>query len=100
MTDATTTQTSQTQDGTTGTTTAPATPWYQGKVDAETIGHWDNKGWKKDDPIAVAIEASKQARELQRHFGVPADQLLKLPKDTTDEAGWRAVRQRLGAPGE
>lgn len=87
--------------GTTATTTTTtAKPWYDGKVDAEIIGHWDNKGWKKDDPAAVAIEASKAARELQKHFGVPADQLLKLPKDATDEAGWKAVRERLGAPKE
>lgn len=79
---------------------APAPkPWYDG-IDAETIGHWDNKGWKKDDPKAVAFEATKQARELQRHFGVPADQLLKLPKDSADEAGWKAVHQKLGVPGD
>lgn len=77
-----------------------AKPWYDGKVDAETIGHWDNKGWKKDDPVAVAIEASKAARELQKHFGVPADQLLRLPKDANDEAAMSAVRQRLGMPKE
>jgi hypothetical protein len=78
----------------------PTTPWYEGKLDAELIGHIENKGWKKDDPGRVAIEATKQARELQKHFGVPPDQLIKLPKDTTDEAGWRAVRERLGAPKE
>lgn len=80
-----------------GTTPAPA--WFEGKADAETIGHWDNKGWKKDDPINIAIEATKQARELQKHFGVPADQLIKLPK-ADDEAGWRNVHQRLGTPAE
>lgn len=76
----------------------PTPAWYEGKADAETIGHWDNKGWKKDDPAIVAIEATKQARELQKHFGVPADQLLKLPKDATDEAGWKSVWSRLGVP--
>jgi len=95
-------------DGSTTTTTTspppppppPATPWYEGKLDAEALGHIENKGWKKDDPVDVAINATKQARELQRHFGVPPDQLLKLPKDTTDEAGWKAVRERLGMPKE
>jgi hypothetical protein len=75
-------------------------PWYDGKLDAEAIGHIENKGWKKDDVTDVAVNAVKQARELQKHFGVPPDQLLKLPKDTTDEAGWRNVRERLGAPKE
>jgi hypothetical protein len=78
----------------------PQAPWYEGKADAETIGHWDNKGWKKDDPAAIAIEATKAARELQKHFGVPADQLLKLPKDSADDAGWKAVYSRLGVPSE
>lgn len=82
-------------------TPAPApTPWYEGKLDTEALGHIENKGWKKDDPIDVAINATKQARELQKHFGVPPEQLLKLPKDTADEAGWKAVRERLGAPKE
>lgn len=87
-------------DTTTTTTTTTQTPWYDGKLDAELLGHIENKGWKKDDPIDVAINATKQARELQKHFGVPPDQLLKLPKDTADEAGWKAVRERLGMPKE
>ena len=78
---------------------APTTPWYEGKADAEIIGHWDNKGWKKDDPAAIALEATKAARELQRHFGVPADQLLKLPKES-DDVAWNAVHQRLGKPAD
>lgn len=76
-----------------------AKPWHDG-IDAELIGHWDLKGWKKDDARTVAVEATKQARELQKHFGVPADQLLKLPKDASDEAGWKGVYSRLGVPAE
>lgn len=79
--------------------TPPTPPWYEGKLDAELIGHIENKGWKKDDPIEVAVQATKAARELQKHFGVPADQLIKLPK-ADDEAGWRGVRERLGMPKE
>lgn len=74
-------------------------PWYDG-IDAETIGHWDNKGWKKDDPKALVSEVTKAWKGLEKHFGAPADQILRLPKDQTDEAGWAAVRQRLGAPKE
>lgn len=76
-----------------------AKPWFDG-IDAETIGHWDNKGWKKDDPRALATELTKAWKGLEKNFGVPAEQLLKLPKDATDEAGWSAVRQRLGMPVE
>jgi hypothetical protein len=79
---------------------AAGKPWYDGKADAETIGHWDNKGWKKDDPVAIALEATKAARELQKHFGVPETQLLKLPAKPDDEAGWKGVYKRLGVPDE
>lgn len=76
-----------------------AKPWYDG-LDGETIGHWDNKGWKKDDPKALVTELTKAWKGLEKHFGAPADQIIRLPKDTSDEAGWKAVRQRLGAPPE
>jgi hypothetical protein len=79
---------------------APTAPWYEGKADAEILGYIENKGWKKDDPIEVAIQATKQARELQRHYGVPPEQLLKLPKDASDTAGWNEVNKRLGVPAD
>src|SRR5262245_39394754 len=75
-----------------------APPWHAG-VDQELVGHWQNKGYNLDDPKNIAIEATKQARELQKHFGVPADQILRLP-NATDEAGWKTVHQRLGMPAE
>lgn len=74
-------------------------PWHQG-LDAETLGHIQNKGWKVDDVKDVVTNAVKQGRELERHFGVPADQLIKLPKADADPKEWRAVHQRLGAPAE
>lgn len=77
-----------------------AKPWYDGKLDAESLGHIELKGWKKDDVADVAINAVKAHRELQKHFGVPETQLLKLPKDTADEAGWKGVFNRLGVPKE
>jgi hypothetical protein len=80
--------------------TPPAAPWYEGKADAETIGHWQNKGYDISKPDVIAIEVTKAARELQRHFGVPPDQLLKLPNSAADEAGWKAVHSRLGVPTE
>lgn len=87
---------------TTAATTAAATtaaPWHQG-IDSEIVGHWQNKGWKLDDPKTVAIEATKAARAAQQFVGLPESQLLKLPKDATDEAGWKAVYGRLGVPNE
>jgi len=95
-----TTTTAATTTADTTTTTTTAKPWYDGKADAELVGHWQNKGWKADDPIDVAINATKQARELQKHFGVPETQLLKLPKDASDEEGWKNVYTRLGVPAD
>jgi hypothetical protein len=63
-------------------------------------GHWDNKGWDKSDPGKLAIEASKAALELQKHFGVPAEQLIKLPKDLGDAEGMKPVFARLGVPAD
>lgn len=75
---------------------APA-PWHTG-IDGDLIGHAQNKGWKIDDP-KVAFSAAAQAhREAQSKLGVPPEQLLRLPKDQTDEAGWKAVYGRLGVP--
>lgn len=79
---------------------APAKPWYDGKADAETVGFWQNKAWKADDPVTIALEATKAAREAQKFVGVPPDQLIRLPKDAKDEAGWNDVWSRLGAPKE
>jgi hypothetical protein len=75
----------------------PAKPWHDG-VDAEILGHWQNKGWKVEDPKEIALAATKQAREAERHFGVPVDRLLKLPAADAKPEEIAAFRQRLGAP--
>jgi hypothetical protein len=79
---------------------AAAKPWYDGKADAEMIGHWDNKGWKKDDPVDVALRPPRRTANCRSISASRRNQLIKLPKDATDEAGWKAVRERLGAPKE
>jgi len=79
---------------------APATPWYQGVVDADVLGGWQNKGYDLSDPVKVAVEAGKAARELERMVGVPKDQLLRLPANANDPTAWRPVYERLGAPKE
>jgi hypothetical protein len=77
----------------------PATPWHQG-LDAEIIGHAQNKGWKLDDPKEAFAGAVKQARELERHFGVPPEQLLKIPKNGAPPEDVKAFRMKLGMPAE
>ena len=78
-----------------------ATAWYSGKVDQETLGHWQNKGWDVTNPATVASEATKAWKAAeQAHLtltGVPADRLLRMPAPG-DEAATRAFHQKLGAP--
>jgi len=95
----TTTTTTTTADAGAATTTATATkPWYDGKLDADLIGHVQNAGWKVDDPATLAAEAVKAHREARKFIGVPENQLLRLPADAKDEAGWNSVWHRLGVP--
>lgn len=76
-----------------------AAPWHTG-IDGELIGHAQNKGWKLDDPKTAFASAAQAHREAQSRLGIPAEQLLRLPKDASDEAGWKAVYNRLGVPAE
>ena len=75
-------------------------PWYQGVagVDQEMIGHWTNKGWQNKTASEVAVEATKAYKEAEHFVGVPAEQIVRLPKDASDEKGWDGVWKRLGKP--
>jgi len=64
--------------------------WYEG-ADADTVGFIQNKKW--DNPL----KAVGDYRNLEKYHGVPADQILKLPK-SDDTAAWDAVYNRLGRP--
>jgi len=69
------------------------TPWYEGHgLEAEDIGYIQNR---KFDGIAGILN---NVREFEKIKGVPADQLLKLPKDEQDTEGWNAIYSRLGRP--
>lgn len=69
---------------------APSNNWYDGMDDA-MVGMIQNKGW--DQPGDV-IEAYKN---LESYHGVPADQLMKIPKDGSAES-WGEVWERIGRP--
>jgi hypothetical protein len=103
MTDATATTAAAATAATTAaatTTAATTTPPWHNALAPEYIGHWQNKGWKIDDPVEIAINATKQARELEKHFGVPPEQLLKMPKADAKPDEIKAFRMRLGMPAE
>lgn len=83
---------------TTTTTTTETKPWYDGVADSETVGHWQNRGWDKKTAAEVAVEATRAHREAEKLIGAPANEMIRLPKDPKDEAGWKNVWERLGAP--
>lgn len=76
---------------------APVEAWHTG-LDGEVVGWAQNKGWLGDDPKVSFASAVQAHREAQSKLGVPPELLLRLPKDQTDEAGWKAVYGRLGVP--
>jgi hypothetical protein len=80
-------------------TPAP-TVWHGGKIDADTLGFWQNKGYDVNDPINLSTTLTKQYREAERFIGADPKFVLKLPKDASDEAGWNSVYQRLGKPAD
>lgn len=77
--------------------TLAAKPWYEG-ADAELIGHIQNKGWHDKPANEAALAAIQAHREAEKFVGAPADRIIKLPASTDDEAGWKDVFKRLGAP--
>jgi len=89
---------------TTVTTAAPAAAapppasWYEGKIDAETVGFWQNKGYDVSDPVKVSAELTKQYRAAEKFIGVPPDQVLRIPKADGKPEEFAAMWQRLGAP--
>jgi hypothetical protein len=76
---------------------AAGAPWHQGKVDAEILGHLQNRGWHDKPADVVALEAIRAHREAERLIGAPANEMLRMPKPT-DEVGTKAFWGRLGAP--
>ena len=70
---------------------APAAPWYGNFKSAELKGYAESKGWPDAE---VTVDGY---RNLEKLTGVPADQLLRLPKEG-DVEGWNKVHDRLGRP--
>lgn len=73
---------------------AEAAPWDWGKapgIDPDKLGYVQAKGWK--DPGSV-IESYRHAEKM---LGVPADQVIKIPKERTD-ATMAEVYDKLGRP--
>lgn len=84
---------------TAATTTAATTSWFNG-VQGEDLGHLQNRGWDKLDAPAAALAAAKAHREAEKLIGVPADQVLRAPKDKNDAAAWTAINAKFGVPAD
>ena len=84
------------------TPTPPTTAnWYDGRPEAaEIIAHAQNKSWDVKDPAALALAATKAHLSAEKLIGVPPNELIRMPKDKADEAGWKTVWGRLGAPSD
>lgn len=72
-----------------------ATPWYGG-FEPDLRGYVETKGFPADSKGLVAL--ADGYRNLEKHFGVPPEQLLKLPKDESDKETWNKIYDRLGRP--
>jgi hypothetical protein len=77
----------------------PATAWHTG-IEPETLGFWQNKGYDITDPVKFGAAITKQYRDLEKHMGAPADQLLRMPKADAKPEEIAAFRQRLGMPAD
>jgi hypothetical protein len=79
---------------------AAAQPWHGGKVDADTIGFWQNKGYDVNDPVKLASELTKQYRAAETFIGAPPERIHKMPKNDAKPEEFAAFWQGLGAPKE
>ena len=75
----------------------PTVPWHT-TLDNEIKTYAHKKGYDLSDPFKAFAAAAKGHIEAEKYLGVPPQQLLRLPADVNDEAGWKAVYQRFGAP--
>lgn len=75
-----------------------ATPWHQGVLAPDLLGHAQLKGWDITDPAKAAVAAMTAHREAERLIGVPPDRIIRKPKDATDAEGIKAYRAALGVP--
>jgi hypothetical protein len=76
--------------GTGGNPGSGAPSWTTG-LGADELGIIEVKGWKS------AQDVIKSYTSLEKNFGAPADQILRLPKED-DADGWNKVYGRLGRP--
>ena len=60
-----------------------AARWYDG-YDDDAKAFVAAKGYVNDDMATALQKAIRGHQSAEKHFGLPADQILRMPKDTTD----------------
>lgn len=74
-------------------TAEPTTPsgWTEGLAE-DAQGYIENKGWNSPEQMLDSY------RNLEKSIGVPADQIVHMPKGAEDVEGWNSLYNRLGRP--
>lgn len=84
-----------------GIATMPTTNDAERAAKAERealLGTLKNKGWDQKPAIEVLRESLKSYGEIEKHLGIPREQLVRMPKDAADKEGWQAFNKRIGVP--
>lgn len=84
-------------EGQSAPATGTPTTWYGG-YDADTQSHLTGRGWDKLTVDQAAAQAIKAHREAEKMIGVPAENLLRAPKDANDKENLAKIHARLGVP--
>lgn len=100
MPDDTTASTTTTTNPAAAASTQQTPPWYEGKVAPEVVGVWQAKGFDINDQVKLTTSLTKSYQEAQSKLGVPAEELLRMPKPNAPEADIKAFLGRLGVPAE
>lgn len=74
-----------------------ANDWHAG-FDDDTKGWLGGMGIDKLPANEALAKVIPMYRGAEQKLGVPADQLLRMPKDDNDADGFKAVMAKLGAP--
>lgn len=79
---------------------APAPAWHEAPAfDQDTRGWLANRGLTKLQPDEALPEIVKGFRNAEKLLGVPADQVVRLPKDD-DPKAWGPIYDKLGRPAD
>ena len=94
--------------GDTGAPAAGTTPeagnntpsqWFSG-FDADTVGWLENRGLTKLEANAALPEVIKGFRNAEKYIGVPAEQIIRMPKADAPAEAWNDVYTKLGRPAD